>query len=204
MKPFCFVELLFLTSLTSASTLLLLLYHSERLGFGGITAANDGHFKAVDDGNPIDEPLVLKSIPDHWVQRCSNFRDPTYFQHGAECGAPLSAPCFDHSRCLRGGGSDALHKIYVYDNEVGVVCELVCVASHLLLITNCLLSYIDRALPCWQAQGSDLGSRHPSDLASHHRNLGQRTNSTLGGRAAYLAKIVNSILYYSTANTPKA
>lgn len=73
----------------------------------------------VDDGLPIDEPPVLSlPMPDKWVQRCSNFQEVN-FQNGADCGAPLSEPCFDGS-CLGGAAGDApLAKIYVYDQEVG-------------------------------------------------------------------------------------
>ena len=45
------------------------------------------------------------------VNRCSTF-DLSSFDVGRDCGAPLSSPCFDLSRCVNGPS------IYVYDYEV--------------------------------------------------------------------------------------
>lgn len=45
------------------------------------------------------------------INRCSGF-DLSSFDIGRECGAPLSSPCFDLSRCVNGPS------IYVYDYEV--------------------------------------------------------------------------------------
>lgn len=68
----------------------------------------------IDDGRLFDEPPRLASpVPDKWVQRCSRFNESD-FEHGADCGGPMSEPCFEWSRCQAGGGS----KIYVYDQEV--------------------------------------------------------------------------------------
>lgn len=54
-------------------------------------------------------PLVEDTI--ETVNRCSRF-DLSTFNNGKSCGPPLSAPCFDWSRCV--GGTS----IYVYDRKV--------------------------------------------------------------------------------------
>lgn len=69
-----------------------------------------------DDGKPFAEPPPLTNpVPDVWVQRCSRFNATGLFARGANCGLPLSEPCFDRGRCQAEGGP----KVYVYDKEVG-------------------------------------------------------------------------------------
>ena len=55
-------------------------------------------------------PMISVAKPED-VNRCSTF-DLSSFNTGKECGAPLSSPCFDLSRCVNGPS------IYVYDYEV--------------------------------------------------------------------------------------
>lgn len=62
-------------------------------------------------GPPAEEPLAMAHIDPRNIQRCSRWDTGDITGVGATCGPPLSAPCFDRSRCRR-------LSVYVYDQEV--------------------------------------------------------------------------------------
>ena len=62
-------------------------------------------------GPPVEEPLSMAHIDPRNIQRCSRWDAGDITGGGATCGPPLSAPCFDRSRCRQ-------LSVYVYDQEV--------------------------------------------------------------------------------------
>lgn len=59
----------------------------------------------------LGDPVAGKEFPAVVTNRCSDF-DLSEMTDAMNCGSPLSAPCFDFSRCRDGP------TVYVYDEEV--------------------------------------------------------------------------------------
>lgn len=70
--------------------------------------------RELDGARPHRDPTAIEGqvLAPEVINRCSSF-DLSTLALGASCGEPLSAPCFDFSRC--GGPSPT---IYVYDRKV--------------------------------------------------------------------------------------
>jgi len=71
---------------------------------------NGGEEEEEEEEHPIPEPPSIVNIDPGSIDRCSGLRASDY-EAGKVCGSPLTAPCFNRSRCDR-------LSIYVYDQEV--------------------------------------------------------------------------------------
>lgn len=68
--------------------------------------------RGLEDGAAV---LDVMGVGDVVTNRCSDL-DMSIFDKGTTCGAPLSMPCFDYSRCQLDAESDN-STIYVYDSD---------------------------------------------------------------------------------------